>query len=399
MRKVVPSCTVLSKNTFVFDFMKILFIGNYPSEPDGPLTGPERPTYSLIKGIEKLKEHECFVLVPLRFRNLLGKISVSSQGKTTVISAHLKDLAKVIRKVQPQIIHVSGITYFGMFAVLFSRFCWKIRTVYFAHGILAEESQYGESFSALERIVEKILMTCATVVVTASVISRAHVLRYYKRDTDAVKVIPYALDERLIPEIPPDGYHFRDKHGLRESHIILFIARLVPLKGLNILVEACMQCTSFDYRLVVIGNSSAYWNALAEKYPDFFQKYVLRLNTMGPAELAKAYTACSLLVLPSRYEPFGLVALEAMAFGKPVIVSDRVGMGHLIDNRINGIITPFGDVPALAEALNDLLTNDTTRMEMGSRAHHTARATTLENHVGRFMKLYKSLADPQYEDV
>jgi glycosyltransferase involved in cell wall biosynthesis len=372
--------------------MKILFIGNYPCKPDGPLTGPERPTVSLIQGIGNLVGYEGTVIIPIRFRAPFEKIKVSSRESTTIISAHAKDLFRLIRDIQPQIIHVSGITYFGMLAMLFSRLYFKkIRTVYLAHGILAEEAKYGESFPIFERTIERILMKYSTVIVTASVISRSYVIRHYNRDPDKVKVISYGLDTRLIPEISSDGEQFRKKYGLIEKHIILFIARLVPLKGLHFLVEACMQGLFLDYRLVVIGNRSEYWDSLVYKYPDFFQKHVLRLNTMGPEELAQVYSACSLLVLPSRYEPFGLVALEAMAFSKPVIVSDRVGMGYLIDSGINGVIIPFGDVSALVEALNYLLANDELRKAIGERAHRTAMATTAAYHVDRFIELYKSL--------
>jgi glycosyltransferase involved in cell wall biosynthesis len=374
------------------DFKRILFIGNFPNNVDGPLTGPERPTLCLIRGIRDTGGYKINILIPTRFRAVFSKINIISKEKTTIIYAHVKDIFKLLRKIRPQIIHVSGISYFGMLAVIFSCLYFRnIRTVYFAHGILAEELKYGESFSLLDRICEFVLIKYSTVVVTASVMSHAHVMRHYNCSPDKIQVIPHGLDTHFMKKMASDTKQFRKRYDIMDQHIILFTGRLVPLKGLDVLVKACIKVSFLDYKLLVIGNKSRYWDSLVYEFPNFFRKNVIRLDTMGSEDLAIAYSACSIFVLPSFYEPFGLVALEAMALKKPVIVSDRVGMGYLIEQNINGFVIPYGDVTALSAKLTYLLRGDDHRLKIGEKAQETALATSMSHHIERFSELYKRL--------
>ena len=80
--------------------------------------------------------------------------------------------------------------------------------------------------------------------------------------------------------------------------------------------------------------------------------------------------AIAILALPSRTESFGIVYLEAWAYGKPVIGAQAWGVKTVIDNGQDGLLVPFGDVSALADAIHTLAENPELRRSMGERGRH-----------------------------
>jgi glycosyltransferase involved in cell wall biosynthesis len=87
------------------------------------------------------------------------------------------------------------------------------------------------------------------------------------------------------------------------------------------------------------------------------------------SELPALYDLCDVFVLPSRFEPWGLVVNEVMNAGRPVIVSDRVGAApDLVEDGANGFIYPSGDVAALASRLRQIVESPSLRAKMGERS-------------------------------
>ena len=98
-------------------------------------------------------------------------------------------------------------------------------------------------------------------------------------------------------------------------------------------------------------------------------KNVHILGFRNQSELPACYAMADALVLPSESEPWGLVVNEAMCFGLPIVVSDRVGSApDLVRSGRNGFVYPMGDVSALAGCLRKLIANDVARAEMGRQS-------------------------------
>jgi phosphatidylinositol alpha-1,6-mannosyltransferase len=89
---------------------------------------------------------------------------------------------------------------------------------------------------------------------------------------------------------------------------------------------------------------------------------------MSPDGLPSAYDHCEVFAMPSRGEGFGLVFIEAMARGRPVVGGAHGGTPEIIDDGINGFLVPHGDVAQLMDRLKRLLANDSLRREMGAQA-------------------------------
>jgi D-inositol-3-phosphate glycosyltransferase len=103
------------------------------------------------------------------------------------------------------------------------------------------------------------------------------------------------------------------------------------------------------------------------------------------------YSAAEVLVMPSHYESFGMVALEAMACGTPVIASEVGGLGFLVQNGETGYTIPNGDPDVLCEKLSMLLNDASLRQAMGQRAAQYAQSYTWDKIAAQIVNVYQAL--------
>jgi glycosyltransferase involved in cell wall biosynthesis len=161
-----------------------------------------------------------------------------------------------------------------------------------------------------------------------------------------------ARDVRVIPSgvaLPTDvGEPDEPPH-------VLYVGRLSAEKGVMELVEACR-----DLPLVVVGDGP-----LRGRVP-------AALGFVAPAELGPYYRAAAVVAAPSRREGYGVVAREAMAWGRPVVASAVGGLTDAVEDGVTGLLVPPGDVAALRAALERLLGDTDLRAQLGAAARHKA---------------------------
>jgi glycosyltransferase involved in cell wall biosynthesis len=162
------------------------------------------------------------------------------------------------------------------------------------------------------------------------------------------------LDE--FRKLPSRGA-FRVRAGVQDDeHLIVFLGRLIPRKGADLLIEALTQIGCEKMKLMIAGpeGETGYLEILRGKARDLGLEH--RIFFSGPLygeDKKSALVDADVFALPSRYENFGNAAAEAIACGTPVIVSDRCGIAPLIDRRA-GMVTSY-DSGALARTLSKLL--------------------------------------------
>ena len=112
------------------------------------------------------------------------------------------------------------------------------------------------------------------------------------------------------------------------------------------------------------------------------------LTNLSREEIAACYARSEIFALPSTGEGFGLVFLEAMAFGKPLIGTAHGGITDIIENRVNGLLVPAGDLKSLVDALAELLENESLRMELGRRgAEHVRQRYSFDFFVNNLERI------------
>lgn len=207
--------------------------------------------------------------------------------------------------------------------------------------------------------------------VAASVAERAHLVRHAGADPERIAVVPCGVDTELFT--PGDAEAARATLGRSGDPLILYVGRLAPIKGLETLLDAIalLARRGRRVRLVVVGGD-------ADEPQDGHEAGLrARITTLGIGDLVSFagpqpqetlrthYVAADVTVLPSHYESFGMVALEAMACGSPVVASRVGGLTTTVRDGVTGFLVAEGDVSALAGRLETLLGDPDLRWRLG----------------------------------
>lgn len=188
---------------------------------------------------------------------------------------------------------------------------------------------------------------------------------------ERIRVLPWALDPEFeaIPANAPQG---KLPHGYPEGRVILTVGRWLAnerYKGMDTLITALPRLLTRwpELQLLAVGDGDdrAWLEELAEK--NGVNRHVHFLSGLSYAELAACYSACEIFALPSRGEGFGLVYLEAMARGKPVIGGAHGGAPEVIEDGVTGYLVPHGDAAQLATSIEALLADPAMAKKMGER--------------------------------
>ena len=165
-----------------------------------------------------------------------------------------------------------------------------------------------------------------------------------------------------------DGSSLRQKYNLGDRPLILFIGRIVPYKGLHLLIEAFSLVRSElpSAQLMIVGKHilPAYSKKLAEIADDL----VIFAGYVPTEELPDYYAACDVYSTATIWESFNIPLVEAQACGKPVVAFNFGPHPEVVKDGETGFLVPPGDVGALAEAVVRLIKDDKLRQEMGEKA-------------------------------
>jgi D-inositol-3-phosphate glycosyltransferase len=190
--------------------------------------------------------------------------------------------------------------------------------------------------------------------------------------------------------------------------LLLFVGRIEPLKGIDTLIEAIaiMDQHQVYVCLSVVGGNldgdqeeptdeMARLQALREKYN--LQDLVAFLGRRSQDTLPYYYSAAKAVVVPSHYESFGMVALEAMACGTPVVASQVGGLAFLVQDGVTGFTVPVDEPQALADRLTTLIQDASLRKRMGEQAAAFAQEYGWEKIAIRIVKVYQELLEARAE--
>ncbi len=237
--------------------------------------------------------------------------------------------------------------------------------------------------------------------VAANPVERAQLVWHCRADAARVAVIPCGVDVELFRPRDPAGA--RARLGLAAERVLLFVGRLAPIKGLETLLRALAAAKanglgSTAVRLVVVGgDKEERWDGVKEGSDvaqaagrscrdqmdvERFRGLARELGVAAWVEfrgpqpqdvLPDYYAAADLCLMPSRHESFGMVALEAMACGVPVVASRVGGLTVTVQDGVTGLLVPEGDAGALADGIAALLEDEGRRGALGRQAMEWAR--------------------------
>ncbi len=207
---------------------------------------------------------------------------------------------------------------------------------------------------------------------------------------EKIKKIPVGIPEESF--IAYNSEKIRKKYNLKKY--ILYLGRIHIQKGIADLLKAYeLVARKFnDVELVIVGPDGGYLNDAKKLVNDFnLGNRVKFIGFVPNEEKYEIVAGCEFMVLPSKYELQGIVLLEAMTQGKPVIATNVGGIPDFVKDGINGFLINYGDIEALADRMLVLLTNEELRKRMGENAKITAKGYHWDKIIDEYEKLYKEV--------
>jgi glycosyltransferase involved in cell wall biosynthesis len=193
-----------------------------------------------------------------------------------------------------------------------------------------------------------------------------------------------------------DAQKFREKYQLGDKKVILCVASFNPQKNQILLLDAFEKILQKypGCKLVLIGTvyDQEYYRKVqekAEKMPD--SVLIVPNLPFDNRTLVNAYAACDLFVLPSFYEPFGIVVLEAWAAGKPVACSGAGGLQAFVRDHENGLIFDVNSADDTAEKILELLDDEDLSTNLAAAGKKTAEEHSWRNITAKLIELYEAL--------
>ena len=196
----------------------------------------------------------------------------------------------------------------------------------------------------------------STEVIVNSNYMKNHVQGLFGLPFDKINVIPNGINLSSFTGVDRD-YDFRRQYAMDNEKIILYVGRLVYEKGVQHLISAMPKILSnyHDAKLIIAGKGGMLEELKAQAYNMGLADKVYFTGYLNAKQVQKMYKCADVAVFPSTYEPFGIVALEAMLAGVPTVVSDIGGLNEIVDHGINGMKSYAGNPNSIADSVLTLL--------------------------------------------
>lgn len=196
----------------------------------------------------------------------------------------------------------------------------------------------------------------STEVIVNSNYMKGELQRLFGLPFEKINVVPNGVNLGIFSGVERD-YEFRRKFAMDNEKIILFIGRLVYEKGVQHLIAAMPKILSKynDAKLVIAGKGGMLDALKAQVRALGIENKVYFAGYMNGKDVQKMYKAADVSVFPSTYEPFGIVALEAMLSENPIVVSDIGGLNEIVQHKENGMKSYAGNANSIADSVLELL--------------------------------------------
>jgi len=241
--------------------------------------------------------------------------------------------------------------------------------------------------------------------------ARRTYIRWALRYSGAVAAVTEDLAARarsLVPRpvsVIPHGLRLRPTHGLSQEAarrsldllpdepVVLYAGRLLRIKGVHHLLGAFLRVLArFPLaRLLIVGDGEEGQDLQTSARRLGLGPRVAFLGSLPHEDVIRCMRAADVFVLPSLVESFGIVLLEAMSCGLPVVASRVMGIPYLVEDGLNGFLVPPTDEEALADRITALLSDPDLRARMGEQNRSKAAAYLMPRIADRFFELWQTL--------
>ena len=342
--------------------------------------GKRTPSFGIfIKNqIEQIKEHD--------FNVDLLTIKNDKMDRKNVVFKYTVWLIKfsftlIFKAERYHVIHAHYLFPSGWLGRLIKRI-YKTRLIVTAHG--GDIDKMPQKHRKIDRQIKKILVDADHIIAVGERLKLV-INKKYQIAHNKLTVLNMGVNRNIFK--PGSKVEAREQLDLPgNKRIILFVGNLIKAKGLEELVTACTTLADqFDLECHLVG---------ANKEPYFFAKLIQSTTinihyheATNQAQVANWFRAADVFVLPSHMEGFGLVALEAMACHTPVIGTNVGGLSYLLSGEAGLIVPPFNP-NAIADAIKQLMTNESLREKLINNGEEKANQFDQDKVIKKLIQLY-----------
>ncbi|AFY57172.1 glycosyltransferase [Rivularia sp. PCC 7116] len=363
----------------------IFFSGAKP-----PQTGGEFYNYQLSQYLETIDwKHEYVSLHQKKHYIRLSKIPIFGNLLVSVIFAF------ILFKYRGYLVEDHYFSKYLWLTNFIRRFFCKDKIIVIVHLFYGYDS--SDRFvirKVLNGMIEKIRLSLADLIITSSEYSKNEIVSV-GINPDLIHVLSPGLDRdkfNLSFNLPSSSHELNH----RNSKKILCVGNYVPRKGIIYLIKALSQIQYKEFTLDLVGNrkdNSRYYNLLANAVEKLkLTECVVFHDGSDQENLKKLYASADIFVLPSLKETFGIVFLEAMHYGLPIITTNVSAMPELVEQGKNGILVPPADSQALAQAIKTLIEQPNLIQQMGEAGRKkVADSYYWEHTCSRFVSIIEKM--------
>ena len=242
--------------------------------------------------------------------------------------------------------------------------------------------------------IERWMANRAEQVIACSAYMRDHISDVYGIEEERIAVIPNGIDPSdLQPADEPEMCRLRGEFAAPGEKLVLLVGRLVYEKGFQVALEAMPRVISElgNVRFLVAGSGTHEQELRAQAAALGLDRHGTFLGWIGDDVLHTLYRIADLTVVPSLYEPFGLVALEAMASGCPCLVADTGGLREVVPHEEVGLRFRARDPESLAQLAIRLLADDDLGRRLVAEAHGHVRSFDWADVAEQTLAVYERL--------
>jgi D-inositol-3-phosphate glycosyltransferase len=266
------------------------------------------------------------------------------------------------------------------------------------HTLARVKAETGDPEPERRVAAEAQVIRCSDTIVASSTAEAAQLERLYGTDPARIEIVPPGVLHAFFSPGDRLGARSALRHlGDLDGPVLLFVGRIQPLKGLDVAVQTLAMLRDPKAVLIVVGGASGPDGAAeAERVSKLTHDLGVgeRVRFVDPQPhhlLSTYYRAADVVLVPSRSESFGLVALEAAACGAPVVAAAVGGLRMLVEHGRTGFLVEDRHPAAFAHHVERLLDDPALATEMGAQAADRARGYTWSTAAGRLRRIYADL--------
>ena len=321
----------------------------------------------------------------IRCREVLMRHQVHPSDGTAFLSVR-----RYLRRYGPfDIIHCHG-TKAGLIGRL-AAVSMPIQSVYSPHAFVTMAPGAGRIYRFAAKCLEKVLSRLEDKIICVSEKEKMHAVGL-TLPAEKLSTITNGIDVESVRSNQRFRDRYRRRFGIQNAEVCVgFVGRLSPQKSPEMLIRAfsrIIKAADSRVKLVLVGDGP-----LKPALESLVSQLTLQEHVAfaGDVNGPEAMAAFDLLALPSQYEAFPYVLLEALALGLPVITTAVGGVGHLVRQNENGVIVPVGATEEFSDALKRLVSDESLRRQMGSASLKMSNAFTSERMLLETAALYQRL--------